>query len=122
MATKKILIVDDSATERAFLKMVLGKAGFECLQASCGEEGIAMAKLEQPDLIMMDVVMPGVNGFQATRLLTHDESTRHIPVFISTTRSQDTDMVWGMRQGAAHYFVKPLRPEELIARIRDTVQ
>lgn len=118
MAVKKILIVDDSPTERTFLETLLTKAGFTVVQASSGEEGVEKAKVELPDLVLMDVVMPGLNGFQATRAITRDESTKHIPVFICTTKDQETDKIWGMRQGAKDYLVKPVNANDLIAKIK----
>ncbi len=118
MAVKKILIVDDSPTERAFLEGVLVKSGYNVVIANSGEEGVEKAKAELPDLILMDVVMPGLNGFQATRAITRDESTKHIPVFICTTKDQETDKIWGMRQGAKDYLVKPVNGVELISKIK----
>ncbi|MEQ1552492.1 response regulator, partial [Sphingorhabdus sp.] len=93
-------------------------AGYAVLVANSGEEGVEKAKAELPDLILMDVVMPGLNGFQATRAITRDESTKHIPVFICTTKDQETDKIWGMRQGAKDYLVKPVNGAELISKIK----
>jgi twitching motility two-component system response regulator PilH len=118
MAVKKILIVDDSPTERAFLEGVLVKAGYSIVIANSGEEGVEKAKAEIPDLILMDVVMPGLNGFQATRAITREETTKHIPVFICTTKDQETDKIWGMRQGAKDYIVKPVNATELLTKIK----
>lgn len=114
---KKILIVDDSPTERQFLLETLSKRGFNCVIATNGDEAVLKSKAEMPDLILMDVVMPGTNGFQATRTITKDVATQHIPVILCTTKSQQTDKVWGMRQGAREYLVKPINPKELLAKI-----
>jgi len=117
MSVKKILIVDDSPTERHVLLEFLQRHGYQVLVAEDGESGIAMAKQERPDLILMDVVMPGINGYQATRTLTRDEATQHIPVIMCTSKNQNTDKIWGMRQGAQDYLVKPVDPAALLARI-----
>ncbi|QRJ65604.1 response regulator transcription factor [Azospira restricta] len=114
---KKILVVDDSPTERHFLVELLSKNGYQVVTAESGEEGISKAKAELPDLVIMDVVMPGLNGYQATRTLTRDDDTKNIPVFVCTTKSQETDKIWGLRQGAQDYLVKPVNPEELLAKI-----
>ena len=84
-----------------------------------GEEqlGAAKAKATKPDLILMDVVMPGLNGYQATRTLTRDDETKTIPIIVCTSKGQETDRIWGLRQGAIDYLVKPLNPEELLQRI-----
>jgi twitching motility two-component system response regulator PilH len=118
MPVKKILVVDDSPTERTFMEGVLVKAGYTVVFAASGEEGVEAAKREQPDLVLMDVVMPGLNGFQATRAITRDDSTKHIPVFICTTKDQETDKIWGMRQGAKDYIVKPVNGTDLISKIK----
>lgn len=118
MPIKKILIVDDSPTERFALSEVLTNNGYEVVTAENGEDGIAKSQSELPDLILMDVVMPGMNGFQATRTISREQKTRSIPVIICTTKGQDTDKIWGMRQGAHEYLVKPLDHDELLARIR----
>lgn len=117
MATKTILVVDDSATERHILGEILTKAGFVVAFAQDGESGIAQAKAVKPDVILMDVVMPGLNGFQATRAISRDAETEHIPVIICTTKDQETDRVWGMRQGAKDYLLKPINGAELLQKI-----
>ncbi|WP_201799828.1 response regulator [Andreprevotia sp. IGB-42] len=114
---KKILIVDDSPTERHFLGELLTKNGFQILTVESGEEAVAKAKEIMPDLILMDVVMPGMNGFQATRTISRDEATKHIPIIMCTSKNQETDKVWGKRQGAVEYVVKPVDPQELLAKI-----
>jgi twitching motility two-component system response regulator PilH len=117
MQVKKVLIVDDSATDRQFLMEQLSRQGYQCVTAQSGEEAIAKSKIEKPDLILMDIVMPGISGYQATRVITRDEKTKHIPVILCTGKSQQTDQVWGMRQGAKEYLVKPINPQELAAKI-----
>lgn len=117
MAIKKILIVDDSATERHVLVELLTKKGFQVSTAANGLSGIEKAKAELPDLILMDVVMPGLNGYQTTRTLTRNETTKHIPIIVCTSKGQETDKIWGLRQGAQDYLVKPINTEELLAKI-----
>ena len=117
MVIKKVLVVDDSATERYVMGEILAKQGFEVAFAEDGEKGVAQAKLGKPDLIIMDVVMPGLNGFQATRAITKDAETQHIPVLICTTKGQETDKIWGLRQGAKDFVVKPIDATELLNKI-----
>jgi twitching motility two-component system response regulator PilH len=118
MKAKKIMVVDDSPTERAFIEGILRKCGYQVITANSGEAGIERATADQPDLILMDVVMPGLNGFQATRAIVRDEGTRHIPIIICTTKDADTDRIWGMRQGARGYLTKPLDERELLEKIK----
>ncbi len=117
MAIKRVLLVDDSPTERHVIGEILSQAGYEVSLAEDGEKGVALAKSLKPDLIVMDVVMPGLNGFQATRAITKDAETAHIPVILCTTKDQETDKVWGMRQGAKDYVVKPVNGPELLSKI-----
>ncbi len=113
----QILIVDDSPTEIHVLRKMLEKNGFEVLEAGSGAEGIEISKRIRPDLVLMDVVMPGLNGFQATRQLTRDADTAEIPVIIVTTKNQETDRVWGMRQGAKDFLTKPVSEKILLEKI-----
>jgi twitching motility two-component system response regulator PilH len=117
MPAKKVLIVDDSPTDRHFLTATLTSKGYQCVTAENGEQGIAMSKAERPDLILMDVVMPGIDGYKATRTITRDEATKHIPVILCTSKNQETDRVWGLRQGAKEFLVKPVDARELIAAV-----
>lgn len=117
MAINKVMVVDDSATERHVLGDLLGKQGFQVVYADSGEQAVANSKTELPDLILMDVVMPGLNGFQATRAITHDDATKHIPIIICTTKGQETDKLWGLRQGAKDYITKPISADELLGKI-----
>ncbi len=116
-AIRKILIIDDSPTEQFLLIQILGEGRFEIFTAENGEEGVVRAKDIQPDLILMDVVMPGINGFQATRKLSRDAATKNIPIIMCTTKSQQTDKIWGLRQGALDYITKPVDGPLLLAKI-----
>ena len=113
----KVMIVDDSPTEVHVLTTMLTKNGHEVITAVSGEDGVEMAKSEQPDLILMDVVMPGMNGFQATRQISKNDETSAIPVIMVTTKDQETDKVWAMRQGAKDYIVKPVQEKALIEHV-----
>ncbi len=118
----RILIVDDSPTETYRFREILEKHGHQVLEASNGADGVAMARAELPDLILMDVVMPGLNGFQATRQLTKGEDTAHIPIIIVTTKDQETDRVWGKRQGARDYLTKPIEEQQLLQTMAQYLQ
>ena len=109
----RILIVDDSPTEMFKLTGMLEKHGHVVLKAENGADGVALARQEKPDVVLMDIVMPGLNGFQATRQLTKDPETSHIPVIMVTTKDQETDMVWAKRQGAKAYITKPVDEDNL---------
>ena len=117
MTIQKILIVDDSATERYFLTDLLAKNGFSVSTADNGEDALLKIKADQPQLILMDVVMPGKNGFQLTRSIALDPETRNIPIIICSSKDQETDRIWGLRQGARDYLVKPINAQELLSKI-----
>jgi twitching motility two-component system response regulator PilH len=118
MPIQKILLVDDSKTELHVLSELLTKKGYQVRTAENGEEAMRRLQEEKPDLILMDVVMPGQNGFQLTRAITRDPAYASVPVIICTSKNQETDRVWGMRQGARDYVVKPVNPDELLTKIR----
>src|SRR3954469_14403156 len=113
----RILIVDDSPSQIVGLKRIVEKLGHQVITAEDGSAGVEAAKREVPDLILMDVVMPNLNGFQATRTISKDAKTSHIPIVLVTTKDQETDRVWGMRQGAKAYVTKPVDESELVNTI-----
>ena len=115
----RVLVVEDSPTELFKLTAILEKNGYKVLKADNGKQGVAMAREVLPDAILMDVVMPGLNGYQATRKLTKGETTRHIPVIMVTTKGLKTDVLWGKRQGAAGYLTKPVDEKLLIQTLKD---
>ncbi|WP_250460207.1 twitching motility response regulator PilH [Microbulbifer litoralis] len=117
----RILIVDDSPTETHKLTTMLEKNGHAVLAAASGENGVDVAREQRPDVILMDIVMPGLNGFQATRQLSKDGNTSGIPIIIVTTKDQDTDRVWGMRQGARAYLTKPVEEGKLLGTIEEVL-
>jgi twitching motility two-component system response regulator PilH len=117
-----IMIVDDSPTEVHVMRTALEKHGFQTMSAADGTECLSLAREVRPDLIFMDVVMPGLNGFQTTRTLTRDPQTKSIPVVMITTKGQETDRIWGMRQGAVDYLVKPVGESALIAKAQEVLK
>jgi twitching motility two-component system response regulator PilH len=118
MPIQKILVVDDSKTELHHLSDILGKRGYTVRTAENGEEAMRRLEEDKPQLILMDVVMPGQNGFQLTRAITRDPRFADVPVIMCTSKNQETDKVWGMRQGARDYIVKPVNADELITKIK----
>ena len=117
MAIKKILIVDDSPTERLYLTDILVKGGYTVTTATSGDEALDRIRADRPELILMDVVMPGTNGFQVTRAIARDPELSALPVIICSSKDQETDRIWGMRQGAKDYLVKPVDPAKLLESI-----
>ena len=118
MPIRKILVVDDSKTELVFLTDLLQKNGFAVKTAENADDAMRRLEEEHPDLILMDVVMPGQNGFQLTRIITRDPQYADVPIIMCTSKGQETDKVWGMRQGARAYVTKPVDAEELVSKIR----
>ncbi len=118
MPVSKVLVVDDSKTELMFLKDLLQKNGYAVRTAENADDAFRCLTEDRPDLILMDVVMPGQNGFQLTRTITRDPQYQGLPIIICTSKNQETDRVWGMRQGARDYVTKPIDARELLAKIR----
>ena len=118
MPIQKILLVDDSKTELHYMSELLGKSGFSVRTAENADDAFRRLEEDRPDLILMDVVMPGQNGFQLTRSITRDPKYAGLPIIMCTSKNQETDRVWGMRQGARDYVTKPIDPRELLAKIR----
>jgi len=112
-----ILIIDDSPTDVRVFTTLLERAGHTVAAVSTAEDGIERVRAELPDLVIMDVIMPGMNGFQATRILTRDPATSSVPIVMITTKSMETDRVWGLRQGARAFITKPVNEKELLASI-----
>lgn len=117
----RIVLIEDSPTDRAVFTQWLRRAGHEVLEADNAEDGLQLVRDQVPQLVLMDVVLPGMSGFQATRAMARDAGIKHIPVIIVSTKAMETDKAWGLRQGAADYIVKPPREDELIARINELV-
>jgi twitching motility two-component system response regulator PilH len=117
MSIHKVLVVDDSKTELLFLSELLKKNGFAVKTAENADDAMRRIEEEQPDLILMDVVMPGQNGFQLTRAIARNPQYAQVPIILCTSKNQETDRVWGMRQGARDYIVKPVNAAELMAKI-----
>ncbi|WP_286695193.1 response regulator [Spongiibacter sp. UBA1325] len=117
----RVLIVDDSPTEIVKIRQILSKNGYDVITAESGERGIELVRAENPDVVLMDIVMPGLNGFQATRQLSRDPDTSGVPVIIVTTKDQETDRLWGQRQGAKGYLTKPVDGKLLIKTIESVL-
>lgn len=118
MSNKKILVIDDSKTDYLYVKNILDHGGYQVSYAPSGKDGIQMAKEMRPDCILMDVVMPKMNGFQATRAISRELETADIPILMLSSKSQQTDKVWAERQGATDYLVKPANPKLLLSKLR----
>jgi len=116
-----ILIVDDSPTEVHLMQRALESSGYRTAVAVDGQEGVRLAREMHPDLIFMDIVMPGMNGYQATRALVRDPGTRAIPIVMVSSKGQDTDRIWGLRQGAVDYIVKPVSAAQLVEKAQSTL-
>ena len=114
----RVMIVDDSPTDVQSLKNILLKAGHTVVESTSGQEALERVKVEKPEVVIMDVVMPGVNGFQATRSLSKDPATAHIPVIVVSSKNQETDRVWALRQGAREYLIKPVKEADLLGKIK----
>lgn len=118
MAIHKVLVVDDSKTELMFLSDLLRKNGFTVSTAENADDAMRRLGEDKPDLILMDVVMPGQNGFQLTRAISRDPQYADVPIIMCTSKNQETDRVWGMRQGARDYVTKPVDANELLSKIK----
>ncbi|MDB5985337.1 MAG: response regulator [Nevskia sp.] len=117
----RVMVVDDSPTDKEHLKQILQRAGHEVLEATSGQDAIELVRASKPDCVVMDVVMPGMNGFQATRILSKDPATASIPIIVVSSKSQETDRVWALRQGAREYIVKPVKDADLVGKVRSVL-
>jgi len=118
MSNKNILVIDDSKTDFLYVKNILERGGYNVSYASSGKDGIEFAKTQKPDCILMDVVMPDMNGFQTTRAISRQAETSSIPILMLSSKSQKTDKVWAERQGASDYLVKPANPKILLSKLK----
>ena len=118
MAIRKVLVVDDSDTDRKNLEQIVSGAGYSVISARSGRDAVAMTKSEQPDAVLLDVIMPDMNGFQACRAITNDAATKNIPVILVSSKGEKTDKVWGQEQGARGYVTKPFTPDQMARRIK----
>ncbi len=117
----KIMVVDDAPADLQNLKNILTKGGYQVIEVTSGQDSISKAKAEKPDAIVMDVVMPGVNGFQATRQISKDPATSAIPIIVVSAKNQETDRLWAMRQGAREYVVKPVKDADLLSKVKQVL-
>jgi twitching motility two-component system response regulator PilH len=118
MAIRKILVVDDSAVDLKNLEQIVNAGGYQAITAASGKEAVAKAKSEQPDAVLLDVIMDGMNGFQACRTITGDPATKHIPVILVSSKGEKTDKIWGAEQGAKAYVTKPFTAEQILAELK----
>lgn len=118
MAVKKVLCVDDSDTDLKNMQQICSGAGYTVVTARSGKDAVAMARSERPDAVLLDVVMPEMNGFQACRAITSDPATGNIPVILVSSKGEKTDKVWGEEQGARGYVTKPYTPDQLLNELR----
>jgi len=118
MTIRKVLVVDDSSTDLKNLEQIVTAAGYQVITAASGKEAVAKAKSERPDAVMMDVLMGGMNGFQACRTLTNDPETKAIPVILVSSKGEKTDKVWGNEQGARAYITKPYSREQIVNELK----
>lgn len=118
----RVLVVDDSPTDLAAIRKMLESDGHEVIELTEGSNALDTVRTHQPDCILMDVVMPGMNGFQATRAISKDTGSHHIPIIVISSKSQDTDRLWALRQGAREYIVKPIKQPDLLAKIRQVLE
>jgi twitching motility two-component system response regulator PilH len=118
MAIRRVLIADDSSTDLKNLEQIVSGAGYQVITAATGKEALAKAKSDRPDAILLDVVMPDMNGFQACRAITSDADTRNIPVILVSSKGEKTDKVWGEEQGAKGYVTKPYTSDQILGHLR----
>jgi twitching motility two-component system response regulator PilH len=118
MAIRKVLIADDSSTDLKNLEQIVSSAGYQVITAASGKEAVAKAKTERPDAILLDVIMPDMNGFQACRAITSDADTKNIPVILVSSKGEKTDKVWGEEQGAKSYVTKPYTPDHILSQLK----
>ncbi len=118
MAIHKVLCVDDSATDLKNMEQVCSGAGYQVVTATTGKDAVAKAKSERPDAILLDVIMPDMNGFQACRAITSDAATKDIPIILVSSKGEKTDKLWGAEQGAKGYVTKPYTPDQLLSQLK----
>lgn len=117
----RVMVVDDSPTDKEHLKLILQRAGHEVIEAMTGQDAIDLVRKARPDCVVMDVVMPGMNGFQATRILSKDPATASIPIIVVSSKNQETDRVWALRQGAREYITKPVKDADLVGKVQSVL-
>ena len=118
MAIRKVLIADDSSTDLKNLEQIVSGAGYQVITAASGKDALAKAKADRPDAILLDVIMPDMNGFQACRAITNDAETKNIPVILVSSKGEKTDKVWGEEQGAKSYVTKPYTSDQILSQLK----
>jgi len=119
--TRRILVIEDQEDNRRILRDLLTSAGYESIEADAGEEAPALAQTQRPDLILMDIQLPGIDGYEATRRIKADPALRRIPIIAVTSYALSGDEVAAMEAGCEGYVTKPFSPRALLAKIREYV-
>jgi twitching motility two-component system response regulator PilH len=119
MTTKTVLVVDDSKAEQRLIAALISQLGITVTLANCADEAMSQIAQQVPDLVVLDVVMPGLNGFELCRKIRANVATEKVPVILCSSKDQEFDRFWGLRQGATGYITKPFAPQELIAVVQE---
>jgi two-component system cell cycle response regulator DivK len=117
--SKRVLVIEDHEENRRIVRLLLGSAGIDMIEAVTGEEGVAKAEQDRPDLILMDIQLPGLDGYEATRRIKGNPALRHIPIIVVTSYALSGDDVKAFEAGCDAYVTKPFVPRELLAKVRE---
>lgn len=121
VTTPKVLVIDDSNTQCLFMRQALQSAGYQVLVANDGQEGLRIMKLESPQCLVLDIVLPGMSGFELCRYIRAQDGWHNLPIIMVSTKNSSSDRFWAMRQGATQYLPKPFKKEELIKVVMEVL-